>query len=707
MRSLGKAIANLVAKKGEMPVPYARDGVGSGRLFGGGTRDRETQIRSIEHNGLLFSIVNRTSTALASVQWHLYRQTPNRDVTTDRVEVFNHAALDLLRKPNTFMSRYQLFESVQQHIDLSGEGYVVLAKSKLLGIPLEMWPVIPNRIEPVPSSTKFLAGWLYTGPNGEQIPLENDEVIQIRMPHPRDPYRGLGPVQSMLTELDSYRYSTEWNRNFFLNSARPDGIIKVPKNLGDGEWEKLVLRWNEQHKGVQRAHRVAVLEEADWIPNQMSLVDMQFVELQTQSRDRLLEAFGLSGSMIGVVEDVNRANAESAKAMFAEYLTVPRAERWKDQLFARLLPMYGETASGLEFDYDSPVPADVELDNSTRTSKSMAALNLVNAGYDPDDVLDAVDLPKMKYVGKPASATPPAFDPTQPVAPDNPVPVPPSNLRLVHKISPHVHNDDGEDDIDTSDIDLTTVDEQWQSAVQRTAGDYVNTVVPIQRKDLLGQITAHVDAGKIAALAALSVDSDDGAALLLDAMTMMAGQAGDQVVVEAMKQGVDGVQPHMPKTKPMSTMADVTAGLLARELAVSAGRQAMRVYHDGMTGQQVADIVEAFLVGLSDANARMQLGGALSAAQNQARLATYVGTAQDGGPIASLYAVEILDRNTCAPCREIDGRFVGNAVDDQTTDEVNSLYPNGGYVNCAGGSRCRGTITGVWRSRAVSEEGGE
>lgn len=705
MRSLGRSIANLVAKKGEMPVPYARDGVGSGRLFGGGTRDRETQLRTIEHNGLLFSIVNRTSTALASVEWHLYQQTPDRSTTTDRVEVFNHAALDLLRKPNKYMSRYQLFESVQQHIDLSGEGYIVLAKSKLLGIPLEMWPVMPNRIEPVPSSTKFLAGWLYTGPNGEQIPLENDEVIQIKMPHPRDPYRGLGPVQSMLTELDSYKYSVEWNRNFFLNSARPDGIIKVPKNLDDDEWNQLVKRWNEQHKGVQRAHRVAVLEEAEWVPNQMTLADMQFVELQTQSRDRLLEAFGLSGSMIGVVEDVNRANAESAKAMFAEYLTVPRADRWKDQLFARLLPMYGDTASGLEFDYDSPVPKDIELDNATRTSKSMAALNLVNAGYDPDDVLDAVDLPKMKYVGKPASIVSPAnADPGQPGSPEDAEPKPPSNLRLVHKLSPHVHND-GEDDLDTSDVDLTTVDEQWQAAVQRTTSDYVNTIVPIQRKDLLGQITAHVDAGKIAALAALVVDSDDGAALLLAAMTALARQAGHQVVMEALKQGVDGVEPAMPKGKRLSVMADVTAGLLARELAVSAGRHAMRVFHEGMTGQQVADIVEAFLVGLSDANAEMQLGGALSAAQNAARLATYLDAAQNNGPIAALYAVEVLDKNTCAPCREIDGRFVGTAADEQTTDEVNSLYPNGGYVNCAGGSRCRGTITGVWRPKAVSEDG--
>ncbi len=706
MRSFGRAIANLVAKQGATPIPYARDGMRSGRMFGSSTRDRDSQLRSIETNGLLFSIVNRTSTALASVEWHLYKQTSNPSVTTDRVEVFNHAALDLLRKPNPFMSRYQVFESVQQHIDLVGEGYLVLATSKRLGIPLEIWPVMPSRMEPVPSSDSFLAGWLYTGPSGEQIPLMNDEVIQIKMPHPRDPYRGLAPVQAMLTELDSYRYSVEWNRNFFLNSARPDGFIKVDKHLGDDEWNELVDRWNEQHKGVQRAHRVGVLEESEWIPNQMSMLDMQFVELQTQSRDRLLESFGLSGSMIGVVEDVNRANAEASKAMFAEYLTVSRADRWKDQFFSRLLPMYGETANGLEFDYDSPVPMDVELDNATRTSKSMAALNLVNAGYDPDDVLDAVDLPAMRYVGKPTQTVPPAGMPDT-ASPDAPEPVSPGNLRLIHSSYPHVHNDDG---LDTSEVDLTTVDEQWQAAVRQVVGDYTTTVVPIQRKDLLDQITAHVNAGKLTKLAALATSSADGSALLLASMVSYAAQSAHQVTVEALKQGVDGVEPDVPKQSELSPFADVTAALLAAELGVSAGRQAMRVYSDDMTGQQVADEVEAFLLGLSDANAMTQLGGALSAAQNKARLATYMAASQDDGPIASLYAVEVLDKNTCAPCREIDGRFVGTSADEQTTAEVNGLYPNGGYVGCAGGSRCRGTVTGVWRSRKTSTddaEGGE
>jgi HK97 family phage portal protein len=360
-------------------------------------------MRQAESNGLLWQIVHRTSTSLAKVQWHLYEKTPAREVTTDRVEVFDHPAMRVLNDPNNFMTRFSLLERAQQHQDLTGESDIVVVQAPVMGgLPIELWPVMPSRMEPVPSANKFLAGWIYTGPSGEQIPLEVGEVIQNALPHPRDPYRGLGPVQAMMTRLDASRYSAEWNRNFFLNSAQPGGLIQVDKRLSDDEWRELVERWNEQHKGVTRSHRVAVLEQGEWISNAQTMVDMQFAELELQGRDRLLEAFGIGGPMIGVVENVNRANADAAEVMFARYLTEPRAARWCDVLNHRLLPMFGDTATNLEFDFDSPVPDDVELDNATTTTKANAAYTLVSAGFQPDDVTDYLGMPRMRYVGPPA-----------------------------------------------------------------------------------------------------------------------------------------------------------------------------------------------------------------------------------------------------------------------------------------------------------------
>jgi HK97 family phage portal protein len=260
---------------------------------------------------------------------------------------------------------------------------------------------------PVPDRDNFLAGWVYSGPDGEQIPLPRADVIQIRMPNPLDPYRGMGPVQALLADLDSIKYSAEWNRNFFLNSAEPGGIIEVDRRLSDDEFDEMTERWREQHQGVAQAHRVAVLEQAKWVDRKFTQRDMQFAELRNVSRDVIREAFGFPKFMAGLVDDVNRANAEASKAMYAEELTVPRAERWKGALNNDFLPQFGTTSTGLEFDYDSPVPANSEANNAERLSKATAAKTYVDAGYDGDSVKEALDLPDALVWHKPEPPAPP------------------------------------------------------------------------------------------------------------------------------------------------------------------------------------------------------------------------------------------------------------------------------------------------------------
>jgi hypothetical protein len=59
-------------------------------------------------------------------------------------------------------------------------------------------------------------------------------------------------------------------------------------------------------------------------------------------------------------------------------------------------------------------------------------------------------------------------------------------------------------------------------------------------------------------------------------------------------------------------------------------------------------------------------------------------------PAKGYYASELLDRNTCQPCERIDGTVYATLADAKVD------YPAGGYRNCAGGDRCRGTIVAVW-----------
>jgi HK97 family phage portal protein len=369
-----------------------------GSMFSSGTDviDGDRAYSAYGSVGTLFAIVSQIGNAFASTEWHLYRRTSVRDKKR-RTEVLNHGFMTVWDKPNDFYTGRFFRETVQQHLDLVGEGVIVL--HKVGGIVLEMWPVRPDRIHPVKHPTKFMTGYVYKNGN-EEVPLELDQVIRIMYPNPADPYRGMGPVQTVLNDIDAARYSAEWNRNFFINGARPGGIIKVDYRMSDKEFNAFVARWRQQHQGVANAHRVAVLENAEWVDTNFSMTDMQFVELRNLPRELIREAFAFPKPMLGTVDDVNRANAEAGKEIMAEGQTIPRLSRWKDVIDTFLLPQFANGKT-LELDYDDPTPVNHEAADRERNSQTAGARNLVLSGYHPDDVSDAMGLPQMRWIGIP------------------------------------------------------------------------------------------------------------------------------------------------------------------------------------------------------------------------------------------------------------------------------------------------------------------
>ena len=93
---------------------------------------------------------------------------------------------------------------------------------------------------------------------------------------------------------------------------------------------------------------------------------------------------------------MNRANAQTGEEVFASWKVSPRLDRWRDVLNSQLLPLFGATGQGVEFDYVYPMPQNREQDALELTTKANAALALITAGYDQHDVLEAVGLPDMK-----------------------------------------------------------------------------------------------------------------------------------------------------------------------------------------------------------------------------------------------------------------------------------------------------------------------
>lgn len=393
------------------PVPLARRGA-AWRMPGLGRADYIRQMEAYGTDAVVYPIVNRLFTATGEAQWEAWNRSPSgrEEDRTPATAPAAIAALELIRNPVPgLLDGTGLVEAGQQHNDLTGETNVLVGMTPGVAWPTDLWPCRPDRLEPVPETNGYLKGWVYTGPDGDRVPLEPWELLRHKLPNPLDMYRGMGPIQALLLELDSQRFGKEWQAQFFQNSARPGGILEVDKQLSDDEFDEMRDRWAEQHQGLGKAHRVAIIEQgAKWVETSFSMRDLQMVEMDGAARDKTLVAFGFPKAMLGIVEDVNRANAEAGEYLFARWLTQPRLKKWRGMWNNQLLPLYGKDIQRkFELDFVSPIPANSEVAIAELDVKSRALMLLTADGrYDATKVLDMLEWPDLGYTPAPPPPAP-------------------------------------------------------------------------------------------------------------------------------------------------------------------------------------------------------------------------------------------------------------------------------------------------------------
>lgn len=316
----------------------------------------KARLLSTYHNvGWVHAIVDRIGQAMAAADWQLFTEQRNGE----REEIDEHPLLELLDMVNPWMTRYELFERYAQHLELTGEAYWHLVPNGR-SAPMEIWPLRPDRVSPIVGNDGMLQGWRYKVGSFFEATIPPEDIISHMVPDPLDPFGGSSPVEAILSDLESEREASNWNRNFFRNSAIPAGIIALEEDVGDPQFEAFVSRWREEHQGVGNVGRIGILDmKAKWLQTGLSQKDMDFGNLREVNRITILGAFGFPSHALGIAQDVNRANAEAAEVMFSRWIVEPRLRRLKQKMNERLAPLFGE---GLGLDFEDVVPANRELD---------------------------------------------------------------------------------------------------------------------------------------------------------------------------------------------------------------------------------------------------------------------------------------------------------------------------------------------------------
>lgn len=398
---------------------------GAGNLLGGGAQSGMAAYRDV---GAAYGPIRRLCQSVALTNWSLYQQTgdggdTDRDLIDDATAPARHPATALWVRPNPFMTR-RVFLYLSQLWKITGGGvYWLIVQGGTQGSPypqrgltaeIELWPIRSDRITPVPDPENYLAGYVYSL-GIEKIPLPVQAVIPIGWPDPFDPLKFAGPLGAIGADLESESYAAAYQRNLFLNGARPGGVIEFETPLPNDRFDELVLRWREQHQGINNAARVAIIEGGKWVDVAQTNHDLEFEKLRKLDRETVMFALGMPFAVMQT-NDVNLANATMADKQFYRWTLRPELEDVKEPLNERVLPYLGDN---LTMDYELPAPEDEAFDVFASATGWMTGTLKRNEarqsmGYDADPDWDGYINELPNAGAPPMPGIPPARLPRKP-----------------------------------------------------------------------------------------------------------------------------------------------------------------------------------------------------------------------------------------------------------------------------------------------------
>lgn len=302
-------------------------------------------------------------------------------------ETTNPAFSPVLRKPNSFQTRNQFWETYFLSKLAQGNVYV-LKQRDARRVVTALYVLDPARVQPLVSDSGAVLYQLSTD-NLAQLPesvtVPASEIIHDRWNCLFHPLVGISPVWANALAATQSQRIAENAAGFFANQARPGGILTAPGKITDETAKRLKEAFESGYSG-QNAGRIAVVGDGlTFTPLTVTATDSQLVEQLKWTAETVAATYGVPLYKLGLG---NMPTANNLQALNVEYYSqalqglIEDAETCLDDG----LGLDGLTM-GTEFDVDGLL----RMDSQTQ----MEVLDKAKSVLTLDERRRRLDLPKI------------------------------------------------------------------------------------------------------------------------------------------------------------------------------------------------------------------------------------------------------------------------------------------------------------------------
>lgn len=321
----------------DKPVDKAAD-AGYSFLFGRTTSGKPVNERTAMQTTAIYACVRILAEAVASLPLHVYEYQDDGG----KKLVHDHPLYYLLHdEPNPEMTSFVFRETLMSHLLIWGNAYAQIIRDGA-GRVLGLYPLLPDKMD-VQRDDRGNIYYVYSRNSDENpmfkeygdIRLKAEDVLHI----PGLGFDGLigySPIAMAKNAVGMTLACEEYGASFFANGANPGGVLEHPGVLKDPS--KVRESWNSVYRGVNNAHKIAVLEEGMkyqqiGIPPE----EAQFLETRKFQINEIARLYRIPPHMVGDLDKSSFSNIEQQSLEFVKYTLDPWVIRWEQSLQRSLL----------------------------------------------------------------------------------------------------------------------------------------------------------------------------------------------------------------------------------------------------------------------------------------------------------------------------------------------------------------------------------
>ena len=321
----------------DKPVDKAAD-AGYSFLFGRTTSGKPVNERTAMQTTAVYACVRILAEAVASLPLHVYEYQDDGG----KKLVHDHPLYYLLHdEPNPEMTSFVFRETLMSHLLIWGNAYAQIIRDGA-GRVLGLYPLLPDKMD-VQRDDRGNIYYVYSRNSDENpmfkeygdIRLKAEDVLHI----PGLGFDGLigySPIAMAKNAVGMTLACEEYGASFLANGANPGGVLEHPGVLKDPS--KVRESWNSVYRGVNNAHKIAVLEEGMkyqqiGIPPE----EAQFLETRKFQINEIARLYRIPPHMVGDLDKSSFSNIEQQSLEFVKYTLDPWVIRWEQSLQRSLL----------------------------------------------------------------------------------------------------------------------------------------------------------------------------------------------------------------------------------------------------------------------------------------------------------------------------------------------------------------------------------